>query len=314
MAFRYINPGYVSLLDSDCVAVEVAGTSYSKTGVGFSQTNSTAGITTLQFTNGDDFWAKFDAYIPSESASNIYFFMPNSYSNGIEINLASKATSASYLYLQYGTSGRKQITNGVALNLGISQGKINTFLIHIKQGTSSTAQVNFWINGKEFSQSGYAMTYRDARPKIAILYSTNPNVIFSNIIFASEEISIKERAIALPINQTVTNMTAGASGLFIADAANQTLLQSVDVSTLIENFGASSAVTGIALVGNPAYATGTGITSLIGLSQSAGVSAVEHGTCALSEDTDAIILDGWSFENMTIAGLSAMQFGWKAGE
>lgn len=74
MAFRYINPGYVSLLDKDVVASEVAGTTYSKTGVAFSQTNSSAGITIPNFAQGDDFWAKFDVYITKDS--NIYLYVP----------------------------------------------------------------------------------------------------------------------------------------------------------------------------------------------------------------------------------------------
>ena len=108
-------------------------------------------------------------------------------------------------------------------------------------------------------------------------------------------------------------MTAGTSGIYIADAVNQTLLQSVDVATLIENYGASSVVTGIAVVGNPAYKTATGLAALTGLSKN-GTTVTEHGTCDLSDDTVAVISDGWSTENLTIADLQNMQFGWKAGE
>ena len=89
------------------------------------------------------------------------------------------------------------------------------------------------------------------------LYSGSANVYFANVIFSDTKISLKEQAVALPTSETVTDMTADENGIYIANAANQTLLQSVDLSSLIENYGASSAVTGIALVGNPAYTTGT---------------------------------------------------------
>ena len=159
------------------------------------------------------------------------------------------------------------------------------------------------------------MTYSESYSKVAVLYSTCQDIIFSNIIFSDEEISLKERTTkAFPISSTATDMTTGENGIYIADAANQTLLQTIDVSTLIENYGASSAVTGIAVVGNPAYKTATGLASMIGITKSGDASIVEHGSCDLSDDTEAVISAGWATDNLTIADLQNMQFGWKAGE
>ena len=64
MAFRYMNPGYVHLLNSDAQATQVTGTNYSRTGVAFSKTSSsTAAITLPDFKQGDDFWGRFDWYL-----------------------------------------------------------------------------------------------------------------------------------------------------------------------------------------------------------------------------------------------------------
>ena len=108
-------------------------------------------------------------------------------------------------------------------------------------------------------------------------------------------------------------MTAGNDGIYIADAADQILLQTPNVADLITAYGANSSITGIAVVGNPAYKTGEGITTLTGLSKASNV-ITEHGACALSNDSLSSVIDGWSLNNTTIADLANMQFGWKVGE
>ena len=135
----------------------------------------------------------------------------------------------------------------------------------------------------------------------------------SNLIISDEEISPQELVIELPISSTSTTMTAGASGIYCADTVGQTLLQTPDVSTLIANYGANSQVTGIEVVGNPAYGTGTGLANATGISRSGG-SLAEHNTRELAlNDEEAHVSDGWKLSNMTIADLQNMQFGWKVG-
>ena len=309
MAFRYINPGYAKLLDENCVCTEEVGTEYSKTGFAFTQTNSSAGVTIPNFTEGDDFWARFDTYIPSASNVNLYLIAPRS-NSGMFLEIYRDGRV--WLYQRYNGSNNT-IASGNTVAGILKFGAINNFVVHIKLGNSAAATIDIFINGQSFSKSGNTMTYSASLSSIAKIYTTTANVFFSNLILSDVEISTKETSIALPTLTTETNMTAGTSGLFIANAANQTLLQTVDVSELIQSYGASSAVTSIALVGNPAYKTAQGLTSLIGLSKG-GLSIVEHGTCELSDDTTAVISDGWTTENMTISDLQGMQFGWKAGE
>lgn len=307
MAFRYINPGYVSLLDSDVVANEVAGTTYSKTGVAFSQTNSSAGITIPNFAQGDDFWAKFDVYLTS--GTSIYLKIPRT--KGAGFRLSQQRNGDTYLYLCYNYT-EVTVSTSADISEAVKQGAINTIVFHVKLGTSDSLW-DFSINGTAFQKTGYNMSYSTSYEDIANLYSTSAQNYFSNIIISNEEISPKEQCIALPISQTITDMTTGESGIYIADAANQTLLQSVDVAELIQSYGASSAVTGVALYGNPAYKTATGLANLTALSK-AGGSVVEHDTIALSDDTTSVVMDGWGLSGVSISDLQNMQFGWKAGE
>lgn len=308
MAFRYINPGYIAFLDSDCVATEVANSTYSKTGVGFTQTKDKKGVTLPQFNIGDDFCIRFDAYIPNSSSGTIKICSPYTQRGGINFYYPNSGNSYLYIYLADNDTSYI-LFNGTFANSGLMHGKINTIVAYVVTGNSGS--VDLTINDKHFALSNVSIQTSTNYQKNAIIYSNSATI--SNLIISDAEISPKERIIALPIGATQTDMTAGASGIYLADAVNQTLLQSADVSALVENYGETSKVTGIALVGNPAYKTGTVITTLTGLSKLGGV-VTEHGTCELSENTTAVIMDGWGMSGVTIADLQGMQFGWKAGE
>lgn len=308
MAFRYINPGYIAFLDSDCVATEVANSTYSKTGVGFTQTNEKKGVTLPTFNIGDDFYIRFDAYIPNSSSGTIKICSPYTQRGGIKFYYPNSGNSYLYIYLASGDTSYI-LFNGTFANSGLIYGQINTIVVYVVSGASGS--IDLTINNKHFALSNVSIQTSTNYQKNAIIYSDSATI--SNLIISDAEISPKERIIALPIGATQTDMTAGASGIYLADAVNQTLLQSADVSTLVENYGETSKVTGIALVGNPAYKTGTAITTLTGLSKSGGV-VTEHAICELSEDTTAVIMDDWGMSGVTIADLQGMQFGWKAGE
>ena len=309
MAFRYINPGYVALLADTCSgATEVTGTEYSKTGVGFSHKTNESTISLPKVTADGEIFVRFDAYISAKYCA-IYLRIPyitNSGYGGARFDTTPTGSLTIY-------APNDSTDNILAQNINIIKvGKINSFLIRLKCGSAGESICEVTVNGEKFSTNKTAITYL-SNMKIAYLYSgSSATAIFSNVIISDTEISPKEQIIALPPATTLTNMTAGANGIYVADAANQFLLQSVDVSTLIENYGASSAVTGIALVGNPAFKTATGLAALTSLSL-AGTSTIEHGTCNLSDDTSAVIVDEWATENLTIADLQNMQFGWKAG-
>ena len=253
---------------------------------------------------GDDFCVRFDVYIPESTNGRVKIFAPYTINGGIDF---SHSTSSS-LYISCGDTSRT-LFNGTFADSGLIRGQINTIVVYVVTGNSGS--VDLTINNKHFALSNVSIQTSTNYQKNAIIYSNSATI--SNLIISDAEISPKERIIALPIGATQTDMTAGASGIYLADAVNQTLLQSADVSALVENYGETSKVTGIALVGNPAYKTGTAITTLIGLSKSGGV-VTEHATCELSEDTTAVIMDGWGMSGVTIADLQGMQFGWKAGE
>lgn len=313
MAFKYINPGYMALLDSNNTgATQVADKEKSKTGVGFSQIYNDIGITINDLNENDELWGKFDFFVKApQSTAEIYCLLPCSNYSGFCILYPYYSTSTITIRHYYNGSYINLIS-GLFEIVGFRFGAINTVTFHAILGNSSTAKLELWVGDNKFVSTGRAMPYSTSYKNYFRLYAPS-NVTFSNIIFSSEKISPKEQTLALPISATETDMTLGDNGIYIADAANQSLLQSVDVSSLIENYGASSAITGIQLVGNPAYKTAEGLANVTALSKLGNV-ITEHKTRSLSNDASSVTMDGWKVENMTIAGLSSMKFGWKVGE
>lgn len=310
MAFRYINPGYSELLSTAGAETVISRTYNPNNGVAFTASSTTLNI--LPAGNlSTTFFCKFDVYITGNISNTFFIGMPRyddltnrSWWAGAKIGGKSVWFSCSSRDLGSTISLNVNAVNSVVFGLNFNDA---TFEFSVNDGEKVSGNVPY---------ASSAISYYNERSPVAIYFprrTTTENIFVSNMIISDAEISPKEKIIALPISETITDMTAGASGIYFASAANQTLLQAVDVSTLIENFGASSTVTGIELVGNPAYRTGTGLTSLTALSKSNGI-VTEHGTLALSEDTTAAVFDGMGLSGITIADLQSMQFGWKAGE
>lgn len=318
MSFRYVNPGYVYLLDSNVTATQITDSTYSKTGVAFTQTNSSAGVTIPQFAEGDEFWAKFDVYIPSTVSEgfDITCYIPRANSYGIRINI-KKDPRISIRAIASGSAVYKSFVND-QLNVaeyGIKLGGITTILMHLVTGDRTTAHIDLNVGGVEFFSGveNGAINYSNNYNAVARLYATDDAVKFSNVIFSDTEISPKEQVIALPISATATNMTAGAGGMYTATTAGQTLLQTPDITALAQQFSGESKITGIQVVGNPAYKTSTGLETMIGLSKSGNVTT-EHGSYTLGTDSTALVMDGWGLSGVTLSDLPNMQFGWKTAD
>ena len=320
MAWRYINPGYVHLLDADAQATATQYKSYdnSKTGVAFSQTNYySAGITIADFIEGNDFWARFDVYIPNSTNGAVYCYAPYTYRSGFNLTLN---TSKFSILIERAGSAAKYIAESIswsrAWEYGLKRNAINSILIHAKYVTDDGYWIEININGTKTTYSPNDSRRNwdyNANYKYAILYAYSANPV-SNIIFSNEEINIKEQVVTLPVGTTETAMNAQEGGIYLADNVGQTLLQTIDASALISQYGSDSKVTGIALVGNPAYRTGEQLSSLTAISKSGGVTT-EHGTANLSDASDTVIWQGFSVaSDTTIADLQNMQLGWKAGE
>ncbi len=147
--------------------------------------------------------------------------------------------------------------------------------------------------------------------KTLVVYINNANGAISNLILSDLEIDKKEQVAILPISATETTMTQGTDGEYIAGAAGQTILQTVNVASLINDYGADTDIKGIAVIGNPAYRTAEGLSELTAL-QHDGTTLTEYGTKTAPSSTTGMVIDGHAL-SMKLPALANYKFGWKAG-
>ena len=311
---RYINPGFAEYVDIDG-GTTIADSTYNPTnGVAFYQPTDMEGVNISCTVS--EFYGKFDIYLPPISSLPSNYFAkvgilkPGNVNAGLN-GVGLYKYSSSYIHVKslVGGGNDKTITNS---DITFNFGGINSFYFYFKARSASTADGEYFIcmNGEKILEGTGKWIYMDNATKL-VIYACDVTPI-SNIILADSEVSIRERIQAVPLGSPVTDMIDLEDGTYLADTAGQQILQTVDVASLISQYGSTSQVTGIAIGGNPAYRTGDGLTTLTGLSKASGGSQIEHGTKTLRTGTSAGTVDCYSVDT-TIADMMEMQLGWKAG-
>jgi hypothetical protein len=300
MAFKYINPGYAELL-SMSGGTTVTGEQYSKTGVSFWQPNKERGIELPDIPM--EFYGKFDLYIREvESSAKVSFSLVIGYQNGIYLEGYRSLSISGY-------TGDHSVFYNSEIGDIVPMGALSTMWLHIKRGNDHNGILHVIVNNHEFcNKRDINISYDSKTIKI---FSKNNHVLISNLIISDEEISPREQVAILPIQSTQTDMTDCGDGSYEATAANQEILQTVNVAALSAQYGADSRVTGISLLGNPAYRTAEGLCALTAIEKSGGT-VTEYGRHVVEQNPASIIMDGRA-ASMTIAELTGRQFGWRAG-
>lgn len=310
MSFKYINPGYANLLDADS-GITVEDPTKSRTGVAFYQPKGKVGVEIPEMPKS--FCMKFDLFIPdpkegisevniiSSSASNSYGIVFTPDSSNLTVRFFTSGIST-YSYVGW----TEKSTLLEKLNLRV--GEINTFYFSVKYD-GKTGTVICMNNGKTiFTRTANYIKGVEAG-KIYV-YSENEHGLLSSIIISDDDIDLHEQVVTIPIASMETDMASLDGGLYRAEMPNQKLLSSVEVSSLISEYGPLSKVTGVAIAGNPASKTDESMIKLTGLSVKDG-QETEHGTKEPRADKTAGVADCFPAD-MTLADLSGMKFGWKA--
>ena len=332
MSFKYINPGYLNLLrfqqnNTNNLSYNIIpSVTKSRTGVAFVQRYMSSYALPFKmksdFPNGE-FWAKCDFYNDYSNSSGVDIYFGHYYHY---VKIYDRVSLSAYLYNReiYSISSSSQNTHK---DTGIRLDALNTIWLHVKEGSANIGYIEFQINnnyvGKFFITSDYS--YGDYYDWFIISANDTPTYNyqnynyceyfpFSSIIISDEYISPNERIISLPVGNTITDFDSLPSGLYTADTASETLLQSVNVNSLIQQYGSDTNVTGIALIGNPAYQVDDVVGNLTALTKQNNV-VTDHDKLTLSTDTDAMIVSSFAIDtSTTIADLANMQFGWRAEE
>ena len=304
MSFKYINPGYAELL-SVSGGTTVTGEQYSKTGISFWQPSYKKGLDLSEVPA--EFYAKFDVYLKN---------IKNGSSAEVEIYIGDR----NGLNLQAGRWGRgvtgytetSIVFNKFDVDTNIRIDAINTVWLHIKPGNNADGIMHVMINEYEiYNKRNLNIWYvAGAWAKNITVYSKNDGAYISSLILSDEEISPREQVIMLPVQSIQTNMTDCRDGSYEATAANQEILQTVDVAALSAQYGADSRVTGISLIGNPAHRTAEGLCALTALEKSGG-NITEYGRHIAEQNPNSTVMDTRTV-SMTIEELTGRQFGWRA--
>ena len=319
---RYINPGYAEFLDIDG-GTTISDTAYNPThGVAFYQPTNNDGVTLGSTIT--EIYGKFDFFLPS-SFSNIasdYFLKVGIYNSGSDGSTAGFTGFAMYkystYYLRFRACGSR---SGYVKEKSISDSSyspavlngINHIWFHFKSSTGNgnyDGEYEVYVNGVSVLEGTNNGGYFGDCSKL-VIYAANAVTPIAELILSDTAVGNKEQIAAIPLTNPVTDMVDRGDGSYMAESAGQQILQTVDVASLITNFGGVSPVTGIAIVGNPAYRNGEGLTSLIGISKADGTQT-EHGAKTLRTSATAGTVDCYSV-NTTIANMTGLQLGWKAG-
>lgn len=305
MSFTYINPGYGYLLDYAAKSTTLEDAQYNPFGnVAFLNTDE-SGCVKLP-TGLAEIYIKCSAYVPSST----YGCTASAYLRNSKGCFGWSFNDGDFRR-KYNWSNENV---GKFAEKGVRTEELNDFLIYIKSGDSSTGQLAVTVNGKEaFSE---ALAIDMSLESSVVLYSNpsysySPKAPLSNIIISDSPVACGEKVALLSVSGTDTNMTDNQDGSYSASADGQYCFQFLDVGSLIANYGETSAVKGLYIIGNPAYRTGVELAKAVACGRKNGV-VEEYGSCVLGTKPDAHAIIGGSV-SMTLGDLQGMEFGWKAG-
>ena len=316
MSYKIINPGYACLMKYPQQLTQYTDDfAHSKTGVCFKQISGCVSRIDLPARDREDqpIYLRVDAYVPNDGTTAKFNFTAPYTTYSIITTISTSGITTETTYLRTVGTGANEVCTRTYATDGLQGGSVVSLLYCFGYVGGSWTRWELSVNGGPLDQwlASFAGSsdFRPTRTTAGQEFAFDADYV-SNLIISNEEILPGEQIVALPVSATNTGMTAGANGIYVADAVDQMILQTPDVSNLITAHGAASSVTGVCVVGNPAYKAGNGLTHITAVEQSGSVVSA-HNTFALSDDTLASVGDYWSPSNLTLGDLANMQFGWK---
>ena len=314
---RYMNPGFkncFSVIGSKSYLAETTNATNTKTGTAFYNRSSDNYIL-LDFPASGEIFCKFDFYYERNSTNAIYlgeFASSSEPYNGLCIDLSG----GSLRFLKYIKGTWSRIFEGQNANdFGFKNNSVNSAVFHLKWADSDNGVLDLMINDYSFDSMESADLTPYNNSNIKFTFRTDYCPYISNVIISDETVSIKEQLVPLQISGVDTDMTFDSEmEIYTASEVNQSLLASVNVADLISDFGGSSKVTGVAVVGNPAYRTAEGLATFTALTKKNNI-VTEYSAANIPTDSDSVVANAFKLDSdTTITDLQSMQIGFKVGE
>ena len=299
MAFRYINPGYASLLNT-AAGNTVQDTKYNTVnGVSIWQTDPKKGV--LLPENATELYIKCNTYCLSGAWPAFRLYAGNqtgfylSWNSGWKLNVwYNKAVNT--------------ITENMTTHIsttGFTVDKMQAIWMHIKEGDTNGIYQLF-VDGKEiYSYTGKLSLSgnTDYPANLVVMESDNSSFMYSNIIISDQPIALNEQVYIVPAKSVETTWIKDDAGNYNTDTAGAELLQIPDMSS----FPGGNNITGIAIAADGV----TGTTPITGIFMKDGAETPK-GT--LTPTASALTSEEVSWtETMTATELANRKFGWKAG-
>ena len=310
MSFKYINPGFAELFSSHVYIATEKNSTYNP-----KNNFSIKGLVNNSYAMSDyltfdyipaEIYAKFDLSLTESERfdydHNGFMFRSSRTENRTGLNIYKNIDSYTYTPTIRLVYNNTNFDTGLTVDL--TSKKICSIWFHVKMKTSETDSDGLVEASIDNGKTIISKNFND----VANFYNKNfyvyarTNMRYSNIIISDEYIDPREQIIKLPISSTESDMTFDSgTGIYTATATNQSLLSAVNVNALAEEYGGDSQVTGVALVGNPAYKTAEGLSSLTAFSKDSSGNVTNYGTYALGSESSGVIADSQILTGKTIA-------------
>lgn len=313
--YTVLNPGLVPLLTDGTGATQITGTSNTATSVaiGVSDTQITMGVPT-KYSPSTVAQILFDIAPSSSGSQMLYVYFP--YAPPTFCFRLTLTSGGSLVVDAYNDSSQLDTTGAINLaNYGVDLTAPIRLMLQAQFARNNSGKTFVTLNVGSYTrkqQLSANVIFNGSNCSYRFVSESNSTIYISNIIARDESIGkLTERIVALPVSTTDTDMTE-SNGLYTAGAVGESILQTPDVDDLVQTYGASSVVTGILVVGNPAYKTGDILTTLTSIDKTGGT-VTDHNTFTLDSSVNGVVSDSWATNNKTLNDLANMQFGWKAG-
>ena len=171
-------------------------------------------------------------------------------------------------------------------------------------GSNMSGQVTYPQKfGIRFPSAAYGTFYvSNVLIEHAILDSTTENAVL---------IPAMSQIVKLPLKNTSGDFISVGDGEYVGNTSGQKLLSTIDASSVVEKFGASSKVSHLVTYGAPGYRVGSNVTTAYGISESDST-ITSHGSTELSTDTDATACVAWEADSgTTLPDIDGLKIGWQ---
>lgn len=197
-----------------------------------------------------DFYVKFDEYFP-ESADSAQMILKNDSCEIIRIS-------------QRGANLTLRALNDETLELGnddshLKIGRVNTIWVHVET-IDPAWRITLVINGERVFDSREGWSY-SGQGNGTFRFNIDKALPVSNLIISDAEILLNETIVEVG-NSAVETTMIEENGTYASAGAGDYVLQTLDPSSLYEQFRSDTKVSAILALAAPAYTTGDSVTTL----------------------------------------------------